>query len=177
MSKRKIKVDNLDISIISKEGGDFISLTDIARKFTKVPKDILKSYFRNSQNIEYLAAWENLHNEQFKADVADQFKLASIKNSFSMSVKQWVEKTNAIGVYATHGRLGATYAHKDIAFQFAMWLSPVFQLYIVKEFDRLKMQEEKNARFYLNKIFDHSLESTQLSKFLLDNQTLPDDDA
>ena len=176
MSKKKINVQSIDISIISKEGKDFICITDIARKFSDSPKDTIKAYLRNGQNIEYMAAWEKLNNPDFKEGLADLFRIDSSRNGFTLSVKQWKDKTKAIGIYSEMGRYGGTFAHKDIAYQFTMWLSPVFQLYIVKEFDRLKQQEEKNQQFYLNKIFNNTLETNQLSKFLLDGQKINEDE-
>ena len=141
MAKKKIKVEEIQISIISEKEDDFFSITDIARKASAAPKDTVKAYLRNGNNIEYMAAWEKLHNKDFKEVVADLFKNESVSNAFTLSVKEWREKTNAIGIYSERGRFGGTYAHKDIALQFAMWLSPVFHLYIVKEFDRLKHAE------------------------------------
>jgi len=176
MSKKKIQVEQIEISILKKEGRDYICITDIARKFSDSPNDTIKSYLRNGNNLEYMAAWEQLYNENFKTVVADRFRIESVKNSFTLSIKQWVDKTKAIGIYSTPGRYGGTYAQKDIAYQFAMWLSPVFQLFIVKEFDRLKQIEEKSQQFYLDKIFNSTLEANQLSKFLLDGQQLPDDE-
>ena len=176
MSKKKIKVHELEISIIKKDGLDFICITDIARKFSDSPNDTIKSYLRNGNNLEYMSAWEQLHNQSFKTVVADRFRIESIKNSFTLSVKKWKKDTNAIGIYSASGRYGGTYAQKDIAYQFTMWLSPVFQLYIVKEFDRLKQQEEASQQFYLDKIFNSTLEANQLSKFLLDGQQLLDDE-
>jgi len=167
MAKKKIKVEQINISIIKKEGMDFISITDIARKFSDVPNDTIKNYLRNGQNLEYMMAWEHLHNHNFKAVVADRFKIDSVKNSFTLSVGKWVKQTNAVGIYSERGKYGGTFAQKDIAYQFAMWLSPVFQLYIVKEFDRLKQQEEQQQTFYLNKIFDDSLQINRFSKQML----------
>ena len=177
MAKKKIKVEQVDISIIKKDEMDFISITDIARKFSENPNDTIKSYLRNSQNLEYMAAWEQLYNHDFKTVVADRFRIESVKNSFTLSVGKWVKETNAKGIYSERGRYGGTFAQKDIGYQFAMWLSPVFQLYIVKEFDRLKRQEEKQQAFYLNKIFDDSLQINRFSRQMLQQKgELPPDD-
>ncbi len=172
MAKKKIKVDKIDISIIDKSGMDFICITDIARRFSDSPNDNIKSYLRNGQNLEYMSVWEQLHNPNFKTVVADRFKIDSVKNSFTLSVTKWVKETAAIGIYSEKGRYGGTYAQKDIAYQFTMWLSPVFQLYIVKEFDRLKQQQEREQSFYLNKIFDDSLEINRMSQYLLDQKKI-----
>lgn len=177
MAKKKIKVDQIDISIIQKNGMDFICVTDIARKFSDNPNDNIKSYLRNSQNLEYMMAWEQLHNPIFKTVVADRFRIGSVKNSFTLSVGKWVKETHAIGIYSERGKYGGTYAQKDIAYQFAMWLSPVFQLYIVKEFDRLKQQEEKQQTFYLNKIFDDSLQINRFTQQMLQQKgEMPEDE-
>ena len=167
MAKKKIKVEQIDISIIAKNGMDFICITDIARKFSDSPNDSIKSYLRNGQNLEYMMAWERLYNTDFKTVVADRFRIDSVKNSFTLSVSKWVKSTDAIGIYSEKGRYGGTFAQKDIAYQFAMWLSPVFQLYIVKEFDRLKQQETQRKSFYLNKIFDDSLHINRLTRQML----------
>jgi len=167
MAKKKIKVAKVDISIVQREEMDFICITDIARQFSDSPNDTIKSYLRNGQNLEYMSAWEQLYNPNFKTVVADRFRVESVKNSFTLSVGKWVKETQAKGIYSERGKYGGTYAQKDIAYQFAMWLSPVFQLYIVKEFDRLKRQEEKQQSFYLNKIFDDSLQINRFSRQLL----------
>lgn len=176
MAKKKIKVEKVDISILQKEGMDFICITDIARQFSDNPNDTIKNYLRNGQNLEYMAAWEQLYNPNFKTVVADRFRVDSVKNSFTLSVGKWVKETLAKGIYSERGKYGGTYAQKDIAYQFAMWLSPVFQLYIVKEFDRLKRQEEQQQSFYLNKIFDDSLQINRFSRQLLEQRgELPPD--
>lgn len=177
MAKKKIKVKKVDISIVQKAGTDYICITDIARQFSSSPNDTIKSYLRNSQNLEYMGAWEQLYNPSFKAVVADRFRIESVKNSFTLSVSKWVKDTNAKGIYSERGKYGGTYAQKDIAYQFAMWLSPVFQLYIVKEFDRLKQQEEQQQSLYLNKIFDDSLQINRFSRQLLQQRgELPPDE-
>lgn len=177
MAKKKIKVEHVNISIIKKGEMDFICITDIARKFSDSPSDTIKSYLRNSQNLEYMAAWEQLHNQDFKTVVADRFRIDSVENSFTLSIGKWVKETKAKGIYSERGKYGGSYAQKDIAYQFAMWLSPVFQLYIVKEFDRLKQQEEKQQAFYLNKIFDDSLQINRFSKQILQQRgELPPDE-
>lgn len=176
MAKRKIQVNEIEISIVQKNKTDYICITDIARQFSDSPGDVIKNYLRNGQNLEYMAAWEELHNPDFKTVVADRFRADSIKNSFTLSVGKWVKETNSKGIYSVKGKYGGTYAQKDIAYQFAMWLSPVFQLYIVKEFDRLKQEEEATQTFYLQKIFGDSLQINRFTQQLLEERgVLPPD--
>lgn len=147
MAKRKITVQGTEISLMTRNDDDYICLTDMAKKFNDVPADVIKAWMRNSANVEFLGTWEIFHNENFKVVAYNHFKLGSASNAFFLTVKDWVEKTDAIGIYAKAGRYGGTYAHRDIAVQFATWLSPTFYLYVIKEFQRLK--EEENER--LNK--------------------------
>ena len=111
-----------------------------------------------------------MNNKDFKSGSADAIRIESVDNAFTLSVKEWRERTSAIGIFSEKGRYGGTYASKDIAYQFAMWLNPVFQLYIVTEFDRLKQLEEKKDTFYLNKMFDDSLQINRMSKELLQSR-------
>jgi len=178
MSKKKIKVDNIEIRISEKGGKDFFCITDIAKKFnSKAPTETVRNYFRNGKNIEYMAAWEQLNNKGFNMVLADVIRIESYDNAFTLSAKEWIKRTGAIGIFSEVGRYGGTYASKDIAYQFAMWLSPVFQLFIVTEFDRLKQIEEKTDAFYLNKMFDNSLENNRIVKqFLQKRGELPSDE-
>ena len=116
--------------------------SDMARyKDVERTNYIIQNWMRSRSTIEYLGVWEQINNPNFKSIEFDAFKNEAGLNSFTLTPKQWVEKTNAIGIYSKAGRYGGTYAHKDIAFNFGMWLSPVFQLYIVKEYQRLKEAE------------------------------------
>ena len=140
---KKIIVQSTEISVLL--GGnedDYICLTDMARyKDVERTNYIIQNWMRSRSTIEYLGVWEQINNPNFKSIEFDAFKNEAGLNSFTLTPKQWVEKTNAIGIYSKAGRYGGTYAHKDIAFNFGMWLSPVFQLYIVKEYQRLKEAE------------------------------------
>jgi len=123
---------------------DYISITDIAKyKNNTDANDIIKNWFRNRNTIEFLGICEKLNNENFKPVEFDLIKKEAGLNSFTMSAKKWIESTNAIGVISKSGRYGGTYAHKDIAFEFASWVSVEFKLYLIKEFQRLKEQEQK----------------------------------
>lgn len=145
----KIVVKGKNIEILSKGETEYISLTSIAKyKNSKEPKDIIKNWIRNRNTIEYLGLWERINNPKFKLVEFDQFKYNSGSNSFVLSPKKWITTVNAIGLISKSGKYGGTYAHKDIAFEFASWISPEFKLYLIKEFERLK--EEENKRLSLD---------------------------
>ncbi len=152
----KIVVQNTDINIISVNGDDYISLTDLARHKSDEPNAVIANWMRNRNTIEYLGVWERLYNINFKPTEFEGFRLQAGLNAFTLSPKKWIEATDAIGIIAKSGRYGGTYAHKDIAFKFASWISVEFELYIVKEFQRLKADEEKqlgwSAKRELSKI-------------------------
>ncbi len=139
----KIKVDNTEITIVSVSDKDYISLTDIAKYKTDDASAVIGNWMRNRNTIEFLGVWETLYNPNFKPLEFDGFKKEAGLNAFTMSPLKWVNATNAIGFAVKSGRYGGTYAHKDIAFKFASWISVEFELYIVKEFQRLKEDEQK----------------------------------
>jgi len=137
--KNKIIVKNQETSIVK---NDFISLTDIAKyKDSNEANEIIRNWLRNRNTIEFLGLWEQLHNQNFKPTEFDGFRKDAGLNSFTMSPKKWIESTNAIGIISKAGRYGGTYAHQDIAFEFASWVSVEFKLYLIKEFQRLKNEE------------------------------------
>jgi len=146
---QKITVQGLKIVIFKKNESDFISLTDIARfKNAEEPKEIVKNWIRTRSTIEFLGIWEKINNPNFKGVEFDAFKNEAGSNSFVLSPQKWIEATNAIGIISKSGRYGGgTYAHKDIAFEFASWISAEFKLFLIKEFQRLK--EEENQRLAL----------------------------
>jgi hypothetical protein len=140
----KIDVQGREVAIISLEHEDYISLTDIAKyRNIDAPADIVKNWLRTRSTIEFLGLWERLNNPGFKLVEFDQFKNEAGANYFVLNPQKWVQATNAIGLISKSGRYGGTYAHKDIAFEFASWISPQFKLYLIKEFQRLKDQEQK----------------------------------
>lgn len=143
--KNKLLVQETLISIRQHEKEDFISLTDIAKaKNINEPKDVVKNWLRNKNTIEFLGLWEQINNSNFKGVEFDGFKNDAGLNSFTMSPTKWIESTNAIGIISKAGRYGGTYAHKDIAFEFASWISAEFKLFLIKEFQRLKNEEIEN---------------------------------
>ena len=140
----KIAVQGREITVISRERQDYISLTDIAKyRNNDAPADIVKNWMRSRSTIEFLGLWEQLNNADFKLVEFDQFRNEAGANHFVLSPQRWVESTRAVGIISKSGRYGGTFAHKDIAFEFASWISPQFKLYLIKEFQRLKDEELK----------------------------------
>ena len=145
MPNRKINVQGTEIIIFQRRDDDYISITNIAkRKNPYAADDVVKNWLRNRSTIEFLGLWEKINNPKFKPVEFDGFKNEAGSNSFVLSSKRWIEKVDAIGLISKSGRYGGTFAHKDIAFEFASWISPEFKLYLIKEFQRLK--EEENTR-------------------------------
>ena len=155
----KLSVQDTDITIISFNENDYISITDIAKYKSDDPAAVIGNWMRNRNTIEFLGVWESLYNPLFKPTEFEGFKKEAGLNAFTMSPQKWVNATGAIGIISKSGRYGGTYAHKDIAFKFASWISVEFELYIVKEFQRLKAEEEKQigwtAKRELSKINYH----------------------
>jgi len=148
--KDTIRANGTEIAVISFGGGDdYISLTDIARyRNPDEPKDVVKNWMRSRSTIEFLGLWEFLNNPNFKGVEFDTFKNEAGSNAFTMSPQKWINSTNAIGIKSRPGNKGGTFAHKDIAFEFASWVSPEFKLYIIKDYQRLK--EDESSRLSLN---------------------------
>lgn len=140
----KINVLNREVTVTTIKDADYICITDIARyKNADSTDDLIRNWLRNRNTIEFLGIWEQLNNPDFKPVEFDGFRKLAGLNSFTLTPKQWIEKTHAIGLVSKAGRYGGTYAHKDIAFEFASWISVEFKLYLIKEFQRLKEQEQK----------------------------------
>jgi KilA domain-containing protein len=139
---KKIEVEGSEITIITSEKQDFISLTDMVRNIDN-GSSLIENWLRNKNTIEFLGIWEEIYNPDFNSPEFEGIKNQAGLNRFALSVKQWVTKTNSKGIIAKAGRYGGTYAHKDIAFEFASWISPQFKLYLIKEFQRLKDYEQK----------------------------------
>ena len=151
MSKNKkttIEVKGAAITVLSQKEDDYICITDIARyKNAERTDDLVRNWLRNRNTIEFLGIWEQLNNPDFKPVEFDGIRMQAGLNSFTLTPKQWIEKTGAIGIISKAGRYGGTYAHKDIAFEFASWISVEFKLYLIKEFQRLK--DDENRRLSL----------------------------
>ena len=144
-----IKAKGIDISIYTEDfQNEFISLTDIAKYKSDDPTAVIQNWMRGRDVIEFLGLWEMLHNSDFKPIEFEGFKNQTGANAFTMSPQKWIESTNAIGIISKSGRYGGTYAHSDIAFEFASWISPEFKLYVIKDYKRLKSDE--TSRLSLN---------------------------
>lgn len=140
--KSTINANGIEIRVNSTDESDYISLTDIAKKRNpEFPADVIKNWMRSRSTIEFLGLWEKLNNPNFKLVEFDQFKQEAGTNSFVLPPQKWIDRTNAIGIISKSGRYGGTYAHTDIAFEFASWISPEFKLYIIKDYQRLKTDE------------------------------------
>lgn len=143
-----IHANGTEITVLSSgDDNDYISLTDIAKYKSDAPDDVIKNWMRNRDTLEFLGLWEQLNNLGFKPVEFDGFRNQAGSNAFTMSPKKWIEGTGAIGMISKPGRYGGTYAHRDIAFEFASWISAEFKLYIIKDYQRLKSDE--NSRLAL----------------------------
>jgi len=146
MSKKNknIEVKGISISIFQSNKDDYISLTDIAKSKDNDSRaaDVIKNWIRNRGTIEFIGTWEQLHNPNFKVVEFDHFRMSAGLTSFVLSPGRWIEQTNAIGIVVKKGKYGGTYAHKDIAFEFCSAISPIFKLFLIKEFQRLKDEEQ-----------------------------------
>lgn len=176
-----ISVQGVEISITKHNEEDYICITDMvgAKDGNSRAADIIKNWIRNRSTIEFLGTWEKVFNPNFKVVEFDHFKKEAGLPTFTLSVSNWVEKTNAIGIFSKKGKYGGTYAHKDIAFEFGTAISPVFKLYLIKEFQRLKEEENKNLksiewiqRRFISKA-NYSLQTDAIQKFIIPKSTLP----
>lgn len=144
----KIHVKGTAIAVVRRGDEDYICLTDIAKsKNAEHPDDLIRNWLRNRNTLELLGIWEQLHNPTFNSVEFDGIKKLAGLNSFTLTPKQWIEKTAAVGIVSKAGRYGGTFAHRDVAFEFASWVSVEFKLYLIKEFQRLK--EDENRRLSL----------------------------
>ncbi|GBU07393.1 hypothetical protein AwDysgo_07240 [Bacteroidales bacterium] len=153
----KIIVQDTEVSIVKVDEADYISLTDMIK--AKDGDFFFSNWLRNRNTVEFLGIWEKVNNSNFNCVEFDTIKSQSGLNSYRLSAKEWVDKTKAIGIISKAGRYGGTYAHKDIAFEFAMWVSPEFKVYLIREFQNLKEKEQKqlgwSAKRELSKINYH----------------------
>lgn len=146
---RRLNVQNADISVIYQNENDYISLTDMAKSFRE-GSSLIGKWITNKNTLEYLGVWEKINNPNFNYPEFGVIGQEAGTNRFIMSAGQWLERTQATGLLVKAGRYGGTFAHKDIAFHFAMWLSPEFQIYLIKEFQRLKDEENSRLRLEWN---------------------------
>ena len=147
--KKSMDVQGYQIGLKDIDKENYISLTDIARfKNPEAPADVVKNWMRTRATIDFLGLWEELNNPNVNVVEIDQFKNQAGANAFTMSPKKWIDATNAIGIYSSSGKYGGgTFAHQDIAFEFASWVSAEFKLYLIKEFQRLKINEQKELEW------------------------------
>ena len=148
VKKRTISVRDISVSIIEYQKEDYISLTDMIK--AKEGDFFISDWLRNRNTVEYLGIWESINNPLFNYGEFATIKSMAGLHSYKISAREWIEKTNAIGIKATAGRYGGTYAHKDIAFEFGMWISPEFKIYLIREFQRLKEDENKRLQLEWN---------------------------
>ena len=170
----KITVQNTDISVVKYNEEDYISLTDMAR--SQLQEHIIFRWLSLKSTIEYLGEWEMLYNPDFNCTEFGTIKNAAGSNNFVLSVKTWIERTNAIGIRSKAGRYGGTYAHRDIAYHFGMWISPKFQLLLVKEYQRLKAEEHQqlgwSAKRELSKI-NYRIHTDAIKQNLIPSEVTP----
>ena len=149
IKKETIRAKGFDISIYTSDyENEYISLTDIAKYKSDAPNDVIRNWMRNRETLEFLGLWESLHNPGFNPVEFDGFRSEAGLHAFTMSPSKWIESVNSIGIVSKAGRYGGTYAHSDIALEFASWISAEFKLYIMKDYQRLKHDE--NSRLSLN---------------------------
>jgi len=174
----KINVKNAEITIISVDEKDYISLTDMAnaKESESRAADIIKNWLRNRYTLEFLGVWEQINNPNFKVVEFDHFKSQAGLPSFVLSISEWIEKTNAVGIIVRKGKYGGTFAHKDIAFEFGSAISVPFKLYLINEFQRLKEEEQKQlgwtAKRELTKINYH-IHTDAIKHNLIPQELLP----
>ena len=172
----RITVKDTSVTIISVNENDYINLTDIAKYKSNDPTAVIGNWLRNRNTIEYLGIWESLYNPNFKPLEFEGFKKEAGLNAFTLSPTKWINTTNAIGIISKSGRYGGTYAHKDIAFKFASWISVEFELYIVKEFQRLKNEEHQqlgwSAKRELSKI-NYRIHTDAIKQNLIPSEVTP----
>ena len=171
MKKQIIHIENAEISLLSQGTEDYISLTDMAH--SQMQEHIIFRWLSLKSTIEYIGEWETLYNPNFNYTEFGTIKNAAGSNNFVLSVKTWIEKTNAIGIVAKAGRYGGTYAHKDIAYHFGMWISPRFQLLLVKEYQRLQEEKQKllgwSAKRELSKL-NYRIHTDAIKRNLIPNE-------
>lgn len=176
MSNKIIEVQNVNISVTNINEKDYICISDIAKAKSDKSRaaDVIRNWLRNRSTLDFLTAWEQLYNPDFKVFESEHFRKQVGLLTFTPSVTEWCERTNAIGMYSKLGKYGGTYAHKDIAFEFASAISPVFKLYLIKEFERLKELENQNREWDVKRILTKN--NYLIHTNAIKNYILPDND-
>ena len=181
-NNRVITVQDIPITITQEDLDDYICITDIAvaKSENSRAADVVRNWLRNRTTLEFLSTWEEIYNPNFKVFESEHFKKQAGLLTFTPSISEWVENTNAIGIFVKKGRYGGTYAHKDIAFEFASAISPVFKLYLIKEFQRLKEEEnnlqklEWDAKRFLTKN-NYLIQTDAIKHYIIPNCNYRDD--
>ncbi|MCF6174480.1 MAG: KilA-N domain-containing protein [Victivallaceae bacterium] len=175
-NSKNVHVLETNVKVIEVDRDIYISLTDIARHKDSERSDyILQNWMRNRSTIEFIGLWEQIHNPGFKSIEFDGFKNDAGSNSFSMTPKRWIESTNAIGIISKKGRYGGSFAHQDIAFEFASWISAEFKLYLLKEFQRLKQDEFSRENLEWNVSRTLAKVNYQIHTDAVKNHLIPED--
>ena len=176
MKNSVIEVQNQKINVTSINEKDYICISDIAKAKSGNSRaaDVIRNWLRNRSTLDFLTTWEQIYNPNFKVFESEHFRKQVGLLTFTPSVTEWCEKTNAIGMYSKMGKYGGTYAHKDIAFEFASAISPVFKLYLIKEFERLKELENKNREWDVKRILTKN--NYLIHTDAIKNYILPDND-
>lgn len=177
VKKEIIEAKGFAIQIYTEDfKNDYISLTDIAKYKSDEPFIVINNWLRNKDNIQFLGLWESMHNLDFKPIEFDRFRNEAGSNAFTLSPQRWIEKTNAIGIVSKSGRGGGTFAHSDIAMEFASWISPEFKLYIIQDYKRLKSDENSklslgwNLNREISKI-NYKIHTDAIKEYLLKDLT------
>ncbi|NHB70405.1 KilA-N domain-containing protein [Perlabentimonas gracilis] len=176
MSKTKLNVNEIEIVLYKQNEEEYISITDMAKyRDSERTNYVIQNWMRTRSTVEFLGLWEQLNNPNFKGIEFDAFRIESGSNSFTLTPKRWIESTNAIGITSKSGRYGGTYAHKDIAFEFASWLSPTFKLYLITEYQRLKEIEtnEYNLEWNVKRILsktNYFIHTDAVKNYILPNK-------
>ena len=177
IKKETIEAKGFSIQVYTEDfKNDYISLTDIAKYKSDEPNDVIRNWLRSKDTIEFLGLWEIIHNSNFKPVEFDGFKKEAGSNAFTLSPQRWIEKTNAIGIISKSGRYGGTFAHSDIAMEFASWISAEFKLYIIQDYKRLKSDENSklslswNLNREISKI-NYKIHTDAIKTYLLGNLT------
>lgn len=176
MKNNIIEIKNIKINVTNINEKDYICISDIAKAKSDKSRaaDVIRNWLRNRSTLDFLTAWESIYNPNFKVFESEHFRKQVGLLTFTPSVSEWCEKTNAIGMYSKMGKYGGTYAHKDIAFEFASSISPVFKLYLIKEFERLKQIENQNKEWDIKRILTKN--NYLIHTDAIKNYILPDND-
>ena len=174
MTNKMIEVQNIKVNVSNINENDYICISDIAKAKSDKSRaaDVIRNWLRNRSTLDFLTAWEQIYNPNFKVFESEHFRKQVGLLTFTPSISEWCERTNSIGIYSKSGKYGGTYAHKDIAFEFAAQISPIFKLYLIKEFERLKTLENKNREWDVKRILtknNYIIHTNAIKNYILPN--------